>query len=357
MIHQLIAAQRAAGLSIDLLTDDPDLAVDFAGQGVTAVRLHALGGWRVRWMARSLAGRLSPPGLVHCWSVDALPLVQHWLGDLGPPVLLYVTAEAELEWIESRAAAASARALLGRRPAGPRIRLAAATSSLAAAVRSRVSGEWVPAILPGFDRPGRLASASGSRTLGIAWVGRLEAYHGLRILVDAIAILKQREVDVMAVLVGTGDAVHVIWRAIGRRGVMDRISLIDEPLMWDRAVQGADALVVPVRQREVWLAPLAAMALGKIVIASDDQTADWFVPERTAWSFPSGSVTALAERLIRVVRWPHLGAQLAQSAPEYVHQEHSVAGVAAGFAAVYERILAEAERGRAGSAAGEARAG
>jgi len=178
----------------------------------------------------------------------------------------------------------------------------------------------------------------GQRTLGVMWAGTCDEKSGLTVLIDAIAQLRGKNVDVQVALIGTGSAERAIWQAIRRRGVADSVSLIDEPEIWESALGGVDVCVVPARQEELSLVPLAAMALGKTVIASRDQFAEWFVEDRTAWQFTPGSAVELAYHLGRAAAG-HPDAQvLSRSASSYVREHHSITGLIAQLIRVYDRI-------------------
>ena len=156
-------------------------------------------------------------------------------------------------------------------------------------------------------------------------------------------------------MIGTGSAERAVWQAIQQRGVADCVSLIDDPEIWESALGGVDVCVVPARQEELSLVSLAAMALGKIVITSRDQMAEWFVEDRTAWQFTPGSAVELAYHLGRAAAGHPDAQALSRSASAYVREHHSITGLIEQLTTVYDRI-APAVAGSAGvGSAGGAR--
>ena len=188
-------------------------------------------------------------------------------------------------------------------------------------------------------------SRADDLTLGVIWAGRFTDDAGLEPLIGAIARLRAKNYDLQVALVGAGPAARATQAQIRAAGVQDCISLIDEPDLWEKALAGADVCVVPARQADLSLAPLLAMAMGKVVIASRDQIAEWFIEDQTAWQFTPGSAVELAYHLTRVADGDRHAVELRQSAAAYVRQHHAISRLAADLLAIYRRA-AQAESGR-----------
>ena len=170
------------------------------------------------------------------------------------------------------------------------------------------------------------------------WSGSLDKNSGLGVLIEAVARLREKKRDLQVGLIGRGPATRPLWQEIRRRGVQDCFSIIAEPNLWDQAMAGADIFVVPTCQYELSLAPLLAMALGKVVVASRDQVADWFVEDETSLQFTPGSAVELAYHVTRTADAHPNVLALARGASEYVHRHHAVTDLAVELAGLYHTL-------------------
>ena len=143
-------------------------------------------------------------------------------------------------------------------------------------------------------------------------------------LVDAVSELRAKSCPVHVAVMGTGAGERVMWRRIQARQVQAHISLAGEPRLWERLLPEVDACVIPGRQCELTIAPLLAMALGKLVITSRDQPAEWFIEDRTCWQFTPGGALELAYLLERAVEQPQRTAEMGRLAADYVRVHHSI---------------------------------
>ena len=176
------------------------------------------------------------------------------------------------------------------------------------------------------------------KTLGLLWAGRIDKQAGLEVLIEAVARLRAKDCDLQLALIGRGPATRYYWQEIRRQRVHDCVSLVAEPRLWDQAMAGADICVVPTCQHELGLAPLLAMALGKVVVASRDQVADWFREDETSLHFTPGSAVELAYHVTRTaISHPNVLA-VARNAAEYVHQNHAVTRLATELAELYHTL-------------------
>lgn len=165
---------------------------------------------------------------------------------------------------------------------------------------------------------------------------------GLTVLVEAVGQLRRRGVDLHALVIGSGPGSEVIWSYIREQGAAGSVSLLDEPALWEKALPEVDVCVVPACQRELSIVPLLAMGLGKVVIASRDQLADWFVDGTTCWEFTPGSAVELAYLLTRAIEQPVVARELAARGPTYVRERHSLQHVLESLWAVYTEVADEA---------------
>jgi glycosyltransferase involved in cell wall biosynthesis len=274
----------------------------------------------------------NPPEVVHVWGAGRSGVLTDWVQRRGTPTLLHALSTRDVERLKRRGLRANETA-------------AGACEEFRETLRQRwpTPAQPIESLEPGLLVPEHPAGlSSDEHTLGVMWTGRIDNHSGLDVLIDAIAQLHRKEIDLQVALIGDGPNRRAVWQRLRRENVHDCVSLIDEPSLWPRALRGADALVVPNCQHTLALAPLAAMARGTIVIASRDQLADWFIEDRTSWEFNPGSSVELAYHLSRVAqRHPHARA-LSRTAAAYVRSEHTITDQAERLAALYARLASAA---------------
>jgi len=124
-------------------------------------------------------------------------------------------------------------------------------------------------------------------------------------LVDAVAALRKRGVDAIALFIGDGDQRTAIeQRAIeqGTRSAVTIAGFVNQQELPDWYA-AADALVLPSDARETWgLVVNEAMAAGLPVVVSDAAgcSVDLVRDGENGFTYPCGDVAALADRLALV---------------------------------------------------------
>lgn len=332
MLHQALQILGSGGLRTRLLTDDADLAARVAETEVECHWLPRLGGWRGWRLGQQLTARYSPPPrLVHLWGTSGLWWIQRWVHRQGIPLLIQVLGARHLE------------RLIGHGLQGAEQILAPSTALLTPLLERFPSAAGRAVVLPpAVALPIRpTAARDPARTLSVLCVMGLHDQAGLHVLVDAVGQLHQSEHDLQVAVVGAGGPAGAGWARIRERHVQDCFSVVNEPWLWERVLPEADVIVVPSVQRDLWLAPLLAMGLGKVVIASRDQPAEWFVENKTAWQFTPGSVVELAYLLERALEHPKHARELSDQAAEYVRTHHALGEMVARLMSIYQTIVGD----------------
>ena len=330
MPRHLALALNAEGLRVSLLTDDPVAAANLEGTPIGCYLVRVLSGWPAWRLGRELSRRFAPlPDLVHLWGTTDLHPVSDWAQRCGVPVLVSALSIKDVEQICRRGTRNDIQVVVGSR--GFLDLLDRQSIALAANT---------PVCLPALLIPELPVErcTDDKHTLGVIWTGQFIEDAGLETLVDAIAGLRRKDCDLQVVLVGAGPSAQTMQERIRAAGVQSCVSLIDEPDLWEKAMGGADVCVVPARQAVLSLAPLLAMALGKIVVASRDQIAEWFIEDQTCWQFTPGSAVELAYHLTRVADNDRHAGELRQSATTYVRKHHSISRLVSDLVAIYQRI-------------------
>lgn len=260
----------------------------------------------------------------------------------GVPGLLEVNAPL----IDEQAAH---RALADRAGAERATARAFAAASLLLAVSDEVARqlESHPAargrvrVLPNGVDPDRFAPAAPPpRPFTVGFVGTLKPWHGTETLVDAFALLHERDPSVRLLLVGDGPERPRIEERLGARGVAGSAELTGavDPSGVPALLAAMDVAVAPYPDLQpFYFSPLKLyeyMAAGRAVVASRvGQIADVIQDGESGLLVAPGDPRALAGALARLHADADLRARLGRAARERTLRHHT-------WDAVAERILA-----------------
>lgn len=214
-------------------------------------------------------------------------------------------------------------------------------------------------VIPNAVDIDRFAYNSGSglvarRSLGletgatIGFIGSFYGYEGLDDLLAALVLLRDRGVDVQAVLVGGGPEDSRLRAMAEDLGLGDHVRFIgrvshDEVHEYYRAI---DILVYPRKRTRLTdmvtpLKPLEAMAQGNLVLASDvGGHLELIRDGETGFLFPAGDIDALASAIETMVgnhgEWEAIRAR----GREFVMQERNWTRSVSGYRRAYRAALA-----------------
>lgn len=180
----------------------------------------------------------------------------------------------------------------------------------------------------------------------IGFIGSFYRYEGLDLLVRAFADACREDTDTVLLLVGGGETQGELKQLIAELGISERVimpgripheripgvyALLDV-LVYPRYPMRLTDLVTPLK-------PLEAMAMGKVLLASDVGGHRELIRHgKNGLLFPAGNADALAKALREVLNDPKLCDYIRQQAPEWVVQHHSWKITTA----IYEEIYAKA---------------
>lgn len=330
MFRQLAFGLFEEGFRVSLLTDFAEIMPQFEASPVETHCVSAFSGWKAWRLARELDNEFDPPPqIVHVWGATKFRRVASWAWSRNLPLVVSALSQDDLSAI--------------RRGVSPqKAHVAAACESFAAALRSS-DHRWTPNafVLP----PALLVSSeeavslSGAHACGVVCVARLDRDGGIRALLDAAAALRAEHQDFQLVLLSDGGDAGFAYTRVTQLKLHDCVSLIEDPLLWDWAIAGADVMVVPARLDSVTLAPLLAMALGRVVLAARGQPGEWFIDDGTCWEFSGGQVRELQSLLARAIARGPDAISLAARAAEYVSRHFSVSRRAVELAGIYHTAM------------------
>lgn len=329
MIRQIFLGLFAADVRVTLITDDQREGVGGIPAHIGREVVARLSGWGAARPPAILAKDAdNPPKLLHLWGTRALRTARGWCEQAGIPLLAHAVSSRDVHVLSQRGAGPQ------RHVAGLCRRFATQLSECGQSSLYPIQ-HFGPALIVPEDETER---GGDTRTLGVVWIGRMTPNSGVETLLDAVKMLRENERHVQVALIGRGRAERSLRSAIRARELRDRVSIISDSGLWDSVMSGADVCIVPARQNSPSLAPLLAMAMRKTVIASSNQTAEWFLEDRTAWLFSPGSVTELARLLERTQTDAQAVAALGARARAYVQEQHSVTKLAESLRAFYAAV-------------------
>jgi glycosyltransferase involved in cell wall biosynthesis len=154
-----------------------------------------------------------------------------------------------------------------------------------------------------------IASKTAPARARVLCVAALEEKKGHRHLLSAVALLKQRGIDIELVVVGDGDLrdqLHEQAETLGIDGIRWRGRLSGDEVLAE--LRAATCFVLPSvkdhrgRMEGIPVALIEAMAVGIPVVASDlSGVAELVQPGKTGWLVPPGDPGALADAIADVL--------------------------------------------------------
>jgi glycosyltransferase involved in cell wall biosynthesis len=188
----------------------------------------------------------------------------------------------------------------------------------------------------------RLRQQLGAGVLRPLWVcvGRLEEQKGQDVLLDALAQLRGRGVDFVAVLAGEGPRRGALEEQVRALELGSRVRLLGQVGDIGPVLAAADAVVLPSRWEGLPLVLLEALVRGRPVVAS----AVGGIPEvvvdgEHARLVPPGDVAALAAVLEEFHRHPDAAVRLGRRAAARARESYTWSRVVEAYEAVYDEVL------------------
>lgn len=172
-------------------------------------------------------------------------------------------------------------------------------------------------------------------------IARMEKVKGHDVLLQALALARQTQPNLLLLLVGTGpeeEQLRALAAELGLHGSVQFLGYADP----HEALAAADVFVLPSWQESFGLAPVEAMLSGRAIIRTDSSGAgDQIVPGLTGEIVPLGDAATMAAVLADVARNPARWQERGRKAHERAIQLFTSEAMADRVTALYEEVLAE----------------
>jgi PEP-CTERM/exosortase A-associated glycosyltransferase len=182
----------------------------------------------------------------------------------------------------------------------------------------------------------------------LGFIGSFFAWEGLSLLLEALPAMQAQIPDLCVLLVGDGNEEMALREQARRLGIESSVCFAGRlPHAHVSAAYAAtDVLVYPREHLRLTdmvtpLKPLEAMALGKLLVASDVGGHRELIRDgETGVLFQAGRPEALAAAVLRLFSDEALQARCRTSGPAYVRAERTWERVVPRYRGVYERVTA-----------------
>lgn len=194
-----------------------------------------------------------------------------------------------------------------------------------------------PALLAALELTGRFV---------LGFVGSFHPYEGMDLLFEALPVIRTARPDAVVLLVGGGPA-EAAWRAAAQaHGVTPHVRFAGRVPHQDvpRYADLIDLIVLPRRRMRLTelvtpLKPLEAMAMGRLLVASDVGGHRELIRDgNTGFLFSAGDADALAHCVINVANAPERHATVRTAARRFIEAERTWPTTVAHLAPVYQRL-------------------
>ncbi len=191
----------------------------------------------------------------------------------------------------------------------------------------------------------RRIGLEGSEVIG--FLGSFYAYEGLELLIEALPVLFARRPRLRALLVGEGPREEALRRQVAELGLEGKVVFPGRVPQAEvrRYYDLVDVLVYPrfpmrLTETVTPLKPLEAMAMGKLLVASNVGGHRELIQDReTGLLFEAGSASDLVRKILLAFESGELGRRIAARARRFVEEERTWARGVAGYVPVYERLM------------------
>jgi glycosyltransferase involved in cell wall biosynthesis len=341
-------AQRAAGLS---------LALPYAiakGTDTGAGRQAGESLWHSAMAARersrifeSLDAGQPADGaaILHVWGPAALtPTLLHWAASRRVPAIYHEMGEADEAYVrtwrlqETIAALDGARAVICSSPRVERC--------VRSVYRYTGSVHAIPFLIEDPGDGWQNASRRGTGTT-IGVIGRLVPHKRHTDLMDAVARLRERGVDVSLLIAGDGPHRAPLERYRDENALQGCVTFTGEFDSLAEVMARFDVFAITSSSESQCMPIVEAMSYGKpAVVADSGGMPDFVVDGQTGLVVPMGDIPALTDALGRLATDPDLRATMGRRARETYLDRYTPQRIVGAIEQVYERVGSKATSAR-----------
>lgn len=210
--------------------------------------------------------------------------------------------------------------------------------ALNVADKSRIRVIPMP-VNPLFTNANQKSKIPNQKSFFILTVARLTQQKSIDTLIDALAILRARDIDAHLRMVGDGDQRSNLEQRAGAKNMQAHVEFFGmRPQTELPALYAAsDVFVLPSIREGMGLVLAEALLCGVPVVAADSGgVTDIVHANETGLLFPERDASALADALEKYARDPELSARLAENGRKHVRAAYSPQGVAQQFLQAYQ---------------------
>jgi len=188
----------------------------------------------------------------------------------------------------------------------------------------------------------------------LLFVGRIEPLKGIDTLIQAIGLIRQRDVYTCLTVIGGDPTIDLevedsemrrLQAICAEAGLSDLVTFIGKRGQYTLPYyySAAEAVVVPSHYESFGMVALEAMACGTPVVASQVGGLAFLVKDgETGFTVPVEDPAALADRLVQLFCDPDLRSEMGQRAAAFA-QEYSWERIAARITALYQQLISDNE--------------
>ncbi|MBL8859786.1 MAG: glycosyltransferase family 4 protein [Planctomycetes bacterium] len=173
----------------------------------------------------------------------------------------------------------------------------------------------------------------------------LVARKGLDVLIDACAVLAQRQVAFACRIAGSGEELERLQTRVAERRLATHVKFLGRRDDVGDLLAACDAFVLPARREGLGVSALEAMAAARPVVASAvGGLADAVVANETGLLVPPDDVAALAQALERIALDADLRTRLGAAGPARVKAGFLPEQMVAAYERIYREVLVQSDR-------------
>lgn len=174
---------------------------------------------------------------------------------------------------------------------------------------------------------------------GIVVAPPLDNNAGLDNIFQALRRLIVDGCQFIVVLIASGRPEGLLWRQIRSLDLLGTVTIVPRSLGFYSAGSAADVFIVPRPSGRFNMLLLTAMSAGSAVAASKGGVDDLIIEDKTAFIFNPDDQLSVYNCLKRIFDRPDEARRLAESAQQYLRQNHNVSGMIYAVISLYRQAV------------------